>query len=171
MKLRRKDANPKIAELKQLRIFSGLGAKQLTVLAQNLDEVTLPAGEKVMKDGRYNDTFWIILDGEAILTVGGGVHETLGRGDILGLPSMFSGLQSTADVVAGTPLRAFVASHQQFNSLVSDPEVEIRFKAALFDRLRDEVYQLTRGVAKSRATPPPKSPAATPTRKKPTAGR
>jgi CRP-like cAMP-binding protein len=166
MKLHRKDANPKIAELKQLPIFSGLGAKQLTALAQNLDEVTVPAGEKVMKEGRHNDTFWIILDGEANLTVGGNVNETLGRGDILGLPSMFSGLESTADAVAGTRLRVLVASHQQFNSLVSDTEVEIRFKAALFDRLRDEVYQLTQGLAKSA----PRAAAKRPARKKTTAG-
>ena len=39
---------------------------------------------------------------------------------------------------------------QQFNSLVSDPEVEIRFKAAVFDRLRDEVYQLTHQVVRAK---------------------
>lgn len=155
MKLHRRDANPKITELKKLPIFSGLGASQLSGLAQNLDEVKVPAGEKVMSDGRHNDTFWIILEGEATLTVGGNVNEVLGRGDVIGLPSMFTGLESTADVVAKTDVRALVASHRQFSTLVSDREIEIRFKASLFDRLRDEVFQLTRrGTVKPAATKP-----------------
>lgn len=144
MKLRGPAANPKVTELRRLAIFAGLGGRQLTALAQNLDEVTVPAGERVIQAGRHNEAFWILLEGEATLTLGGRIKEKLGRGDIFGLPSMFSGLTATADVVAVTALRVFVASHQQFAGLVSDHEVEIRFKAALFDRLRDEVYQLTR---------------------------
>jgi len=119
-------------------------------MAVNLDEVTVPKGERLLSSGRANDAAWILLDGEAELTVGGSVHEVLKRGDVFGLPSMFTRLDSMADVVAKTPLRALVASHQQFNSLVSDPEVEIRFKAAVFDRLRDEVYQLTHQVVRAK---------------------
>ena len=56
-----------------------------------------------------------------------------------------------ADVVARTPLRALVASHKQFNSLVAEPEVEIRFKAAVFDRFRDEIDKLTEVSRRPRA--------------------
>jgi CRP/FNR family transcriptional regulator, cyclic AMP receptor protein len=141
--------NPKIAELKQLPIFGGLGPAQLRSLASNLDEVTIPKGEKFVTEGRSNDTFFILLDGEAELTIGGRVHETVGPGGVIGLPSMFTRLDATADAVAKTPVRALVASHKQFNSLVANPEIEIRFKAAIFDRLRDEVYQLTHPAAKA----------------------
>jgi CRP-like cAMP-binding protein len=140
--------NPKITELKQLPIFSGLSPALLRSLASNLDEVTIPAGEKFVSKGRSNDTFFILLEGVADLSIGG-VHEVVGPGGVIGLPSMFTRLDSTADAVARTPIRALVASHRQFNSLVSNREVAIRFKAAMFDRLRDEVYQLTRAV------PPP----------------
>ena len=146
----RRPTNPKLAELKRLPIFAGLNASALRTLAANLDEVTVPKGETVMREGRGNDTFWIVLDGEVALTVGGRVHEKLGPGDVFGLPSMFTRKESMADVVARSPVRALVASHGQFNSLVADPEVEIRFKAAMFDRLRDEVFQLTK---RRRATP------------------
>jgi CRP-like cAMP-binding protein len=143
-------ADPKIAELKQLTIFAGLPARLLRRMGVNLDEVTVPEGERILSSGRGNDAAWIILDGEVELTVGG-VKEALKRGDVFGLPSMFTRRDSMADVVAKTPVRALVASHHQFNSLISDPEVEIRFKAAMFDRLRDEVYQLTRRPAKPKA--------------------
>jgi CRP-like cAMP-binding protein len=122
-------------------------------MAVNLDEVTVPKGEKILRAGRSNDAAWILLDGEARLTVGGNVPELLKRGDVFGLPSMSTRRDSMADVVAETPLRALVASHHQFNSLVSDPEVEIRFKAAMFDRLRDEVYQLTHQPTKAQRAP------------------
>ncbi len=140
----RRPTNPKLAELKQLPLFAGLSARALRALAANLDEVTVATGETVMREGRGNDTFWIVLDGQVALTIGGRVHEKLGPGDVFGLPSMFTRRESMADVVASSPVRALVASHGQFNSLVADPEVEIRFKAAMFDRLRDEVYQLTK---------------------------
>jgi CRP-like cAMP-binding protein len=138
--------NPKITELKQLPIFAGLSPALLRALAVNLDEVSIPAGEKFVSKGRSNDTFFIILDGEVDLTVGG-IHEVVSRGGVIGLPSMFTRLDSTADAVARTPVRALVASHRQFNSLVANPEIAIRFKAAMFDRLRDEVYQLVQPAA------------------------
>jgi CRP-like cAMP-binding protein len=144
----RREPNPKVAELKKLALFAGLSSTLLRTLTSNLDEVTIPEGERFMTEGRSNDTFVILLDGEVELTVGGRVHEVLGRGDIIGLPSMFTRLDSTADVIARTPVRALVASHKQFNTLVANPELEIRFKAAMFDRLRDEVYQLTHEKAK-----------------------
>jgi CRP-like cAMP-binding protein len=145
-------SNPKITELKQLRIFGGLTFSLLRTLASNLDEANIPKGERFMSEGRSNDTFFILLDGEVELTVGGKVHEVVNAGGVIGLPSMFTRLDSTADAVAKTPVRALVASHRQFNSLVANPEIEIRFKAAMFDRLRDEVYQLTHTAARSRTT-------------------
>jgi CRP/FNR family transcriptional regulator, cyclic AMP receptor protein len=165
MKMKR-GSNAKLAELKDLKVFAGLGRKQLEALAFNLDEATLSAGERVMFEGRYNDTFWIILEGEVDLTVGGRIHETLGRGDIFGLPSMFTGRTAMADAVAQSEVRALVASHAQFNGLLADPEVEIRFKAAMFDRLRDEVYQLTHTTAPAKPTKSTRPQKATP-RKKP----
>ena len=95
------------------------------------------------------DAHVAVLDGDAELTVGGRAHEVVGPGGIIGLPSMFTRLDSTADAEARKPVRALVASHKQFNSLVANPEIEIRFKAAMFDRLRDEVYQLTHKAAKA----------------------
>ncbi|MDQ6917851.1 MAG: cyclic nucleotide-binding domain-containing protein [Candidatus Dormibacteraeota bacterium] len=147
-----RSVNPKISELKQLEIFGGLSPALLRTLASNLDEVTIPKGEKFVTEGRSNDTFFVILEGQVELTVARRVHEVLKRGDVIGLPSMFTRLDSTADAVAKIKVRALVASHRQFNSLVSNPEIEIRFKAATFDRLRDEVYQLTHSPARARAT-------------------
>jgi CRP-like cAMP-binding protein len=149
--------NPKIAELKQLPVFGGLKPSLLRLLASNLDEVTIPKGEKFVTEGRSNNTFFILLDGEAELTIGGRAHAIAKRGDSIGLPSMFTRLDSTADVVARKPVRALVASHKQFNSLVANPEIEIRFKAAMFDRLRDEVYQLTHRTTKTKVAPKAKA--------------
>ena len=142
--------NPKIAGLKRLPIFAGLSPGQLRSLASNLDEVTIPKGEKFVTEGRSNDTFFILLDGEADLTIGRRVHETVGPGGVIGLPSMFTRLDATADAVARTAVRALVASHKQFNALVANQEIEIRFKAAMFDRLGDEVYQLAHSTTKAR---------------------
>jgi CRP-like cAMP-binding protein len=139
----RREHSGKLHELSTLSVFAGLSGKHLQQVASNLDEASVPAGEVLIHEGRYNDTFWIILEGDVELTVAGRAREVIGRGGIIGLPSMFTGREANAQVVSLTPVRALVASHSQFNSLLGDPEIEIRFKAAVFDRLRDELYQLT----------------------------
>ncbi len=139
--------DPKVLQLKELPIFASLRVKQLSMMAANLDFAVIEERQVMMTAGRHNHAFWIILKGRVELTIGGRVGEQLGPGDLFGLPSMFAGRDSTADVVALTEVEALVASHQQFNVLVADPEIAIRFKAAVFDRLRDEVYQLTRTSA------------------------
>ena len=141
----RRDHSGKLHELSTLEIFAGLTGKQLQFVASNLDEATVHSGEVMIREGRYNDTFWIVLEGDVELTVDGRARELVRRGGIVGLPSMFTGHEANANVVALTDVRALVASHAQFNSLIGDPEIEIRFKAAMFDRLRDEIYQLTHG--------------------------
>ena len=146
-----RESNPKVSELKKLHLFSGLSTQRLRFLAQNLDEVQVPKGERFMTEGHGNDAFWIILDGKVELTVGHRIHEVLERGDVAGLPSMFTRRESTADAEAVTSVRALVASHAQFSTLISDAEIEIRFKAAMFDRLRDEVFQLTHGETPPKA--------------------
>ncbi len=143
----------KLAELRSLPVFSGLSPKRLGQIATSLDEVSIPSGERMLTEGKPNHAFWIILEGEVELTVAGRAHELLRRGDIVGLPSMFTHLESNADVVARTPVKALVASHTQFRELIGDPEVEIRFKATVFDRLRDEVYQLTHRLPEAPAKP------------------
>ena len=155
IRMTRREPNPKVADLKKLPLFAGLSSTILRTLSTNLDEVTIPEGERFMTEGRSNDNFVILLDGEVELIVGGRVHEVLGPGDIIGLPSMFTRLDSTADVSARKPVRALVASHKQFSSLLANRELAIRFKAAMFDRLRDEVYQLTHGQTKSAAKAEP----------------
>src|SRR5579859_106725 len=159
MKIRRRDSNPKVAELRELKVFAGLDRRQLDALASNLDEATLRAGDRFLQAGHYNDTFWIILEGEVELTVGGRVHQNLERGDIVGLPSMFTGMTSMADGLAKSDVRALVASHAQFNALLADPEVEIRFKAGVFERMRDELFQLTAKTPAAKKPPAKKPPA------------
>jgi CRP-like cAMP-binding protein len=145
IRIPRREPSAKLHELSTLQVFAGLSGKHLQQVASNLDEASVPAGEVLIHEGRHNDTFWIILEGEAELTIGGRAREVVSRGGIVGLPSMFTGREANANVVAVTDVSALVASHAQFNALIGDPEIEIRFKAAVFDRLRDELYQLTHG--------------------------
>lgn len=139
----RRNRDAKMAELRSLPVFAGLGRTRLEELARNLDEAHVPAGQTLMQEGHHNDTFWIVLDGAIEVTLAGKAREVVGRGGVVGLPSMFTGRESSATVVSLSDLRALVASHAQFHNFIGDPEVEIRFKAAVFDRLRDEIYQLT----------------------------
>lgn len=64
--------NPKIAWLTSVPLFEHVPRRQLAVIAANLDEVHADAGETLVHENQHNDTFWILLDGEVDLIIGGG---------------------------------------------------------------------------------------------------
>ena len=144
--------DPKIAQLSAVPLFEHVPRRQLAVIAANLDEAHVETGQTLVRENHHNDTFWIVLDGAIEVTLAGKAREVVGRGGVVGLPSMFTGRESSATVVSLSDLRALVASHAQFHNFIGDPEVEIRFKAAVFDRHRDDIYQLTHEPV---SAPPP----------------
>ncbi len=140
---RRPDADQKVAELGRLDLFAGLGSRELRFLATHLDEVRVPAGQALVREGRRNDAFWVILEGEARISPGGGPGRLLSRGGFFGATSMLDGRPAVATVVTSTEVRALVAGSDQFRALEANDRVAMRLMAAALRRLRDdlEVYQ------------------------------
>lgn len=131
--------DPKVEELARVPLFQGVPRRQLALLAANLDEVTVGAGQTLMREGHHNDAFWVLLDGEVDLAMGGVRPHALGPGGFFGATSMLDGHPALATVVTRTPIRALVASSAQFRALEGNETVLLRVMSAALERLREDL--------------------------------
>ena len=128
-------ATPRADALKSVRLFAGLSGAELELLAGSLDEVSLPAGTTLIREGQGNHSFFVLLDGRAEVSVAGQPRRTLGPGGFFGEISVSDGLPATATVVAATPIRAYELSPTQFGVLAANPAVLGCLRAAAAARL------------------------------------
>jgi CRP-like cAMP-binding protein len=133
-------SNPaKLSGLGRSSLFCGLSEKDLSQLAANLDEVTVPAGTVLVSEGRRNTAFWLVLDGTATVSIRGRERRSIGPGGHFGATSMLDGLGASATVVASTPLRALVAGAEQFRALEGNRTVGARMRSESEKRLRSDL--------------------------------
>jgi CRP-like cAMP-binding protein len=127
-----------IAEtLGQLALFADLSPSQLEAIAHSHEEDVFAAGERVLRRGLSGGNFYVILEGEAGVEIGGEVRHTLARGDFFGEISALTGEPPTADVVAVTMLRCLVIPGPQLEGLLLDrPQFMLRLLRIEARRLR-----------------------------------
>jgi len=126
----------KAAALKRSPLFEGLGRKQLAMLTRLTDDLDVPAGSVLCKEGQRGHEFFVIIEGEAEVTRGGTHLATIGSGEFFGEIALLESVVRTATVTATTPLRFFVVSDSAFSRvLATDPSIERSLLRALARRL------------------------------------
>jgi len=131
----------KVKALYRLPVFAGMSRKELEMIARNLDEAKVDAGTTVVHEGRSNRAFWIVIDGELELTLRGKPLERITSTGLVGVPSMLDSRPAWASVTAMTPVRALVASTEQFRALRADDRIALRLWAATGARLRNHIVE------------------------------
>jgi|ERR1035437_368721 CRP-like cAMP-binding protein len=108
----------RLEALQALSLFSHCSRKQLEYLDSRTDQVTIPAGEVLIHEGRLNHTLFLLLDGGVEITRGGEPVAARGPGDFFGEISMVDRGEATSTVTATTDSTFLVMSHQQFRDAV-----------------------------------------------------
>ena len=125
-----------MAALKCSPLFEGLAKRQLALLARLTDDLDVPAGSVLCKEGQRGHEFFVIIEGEAEVTRGGKRLATIGSGEFFGEIALLERVVRTATVTATTPLRFFVVSDSAFRSVLAiDPTMEGRLLRTLARRL------------------------------------
>ena len=133
-------ADHKITALGQVPLFEHLTRKELELIAREGDEVDVPAGKTLIREGRPGDTFYVILKGEAEVAIGGARRRVLGSGDFFGEISMIDRGLGTATVTTLAPSRMFVMSHDQFRAAIKGNDaLMIKLLLAMGQRLRADL--------------------------------
>lgn len=126
----------KTEAIRTVPLFSRLSKSELAQVAGLADEVDIPEGRTLMREGDRGREFIVLLEGEAEVIKGGKQLRTLRAGDFLGEIALVARVPRTATVTAKTDLRALVITDQGFRSLMaSTPQIQSKVLEAFAERL------------------------------------
>jgi CRP/FNR family transcriptional regulator, cyclic AMP receptor protein len=117
-------------------LFAGLSRKELVQLARLADDVEVPAGRVLCKEGDRGREFFVVVEGTVDVAKKGKRLATLGAGDFVGEISLVEPMPRTATVTAKTPVRFFVLTPKDFRQMLDEsPTVERKVLRALARRV------------------------------------
>jgi CRP-like cAMP-binding protein len=124
--------------LRRFNLFADLDRAQLEAIADPDSERSFGAGERVLRRGMSGSGFYVILDGEASVTLGGKELNRLRQGDFFGEISTLLDEPLTADVTAETPVRVLEIPGPRLEAfLLSYPKVMLRMLVTEARRLQE----------------------------------
>ena len=129
--------DPKVDLLASVPLFAGLGHAELEQLAQLVDEIDVPAGHVLMRQGERGDQMFVVVSGEVEIDRDGRAINHQGPGAAVGEMSLLSEGTRTATVRTIGPARLLVLAHREFHSLMdAHPTVRMRILEGLADKIR-----------------------------------
>ena len=129
--------DPKVDLLKSIPLFEGLGERELEQIARLVDEVDVPVGKVLMREGEPGDEMFIVVSGSFTINRHGNVIRECGAGAALGEMALMSEGPRTATVTANEPGRLLVVGHREFHSLLEvAPGISKHLLATLARQIR-----------------------------------
>jgi CRP/FNR family cyclic AMP-dependent transcriptional regulator len=136
--LRAMEKDQKLELLRAVPLFSNCSKASLGQIARLVDEVSLPAGRVLMREGRLGDEFFVIVEGKVRIERGGRRVDIEGPGDFLGEIALVDHRPRTATAICETPCRLLVLGHREFHTLMAQsPAISNAVLKALAERLRN----------------------------------
>jgi CRP-like cAMP-binding protein len=131
----RKSAKERL--LHDVPLFSHCTKRELAALAAEADELEVPAGVELTREGTSGREFVVLVGGAAKVTRNGRVLNRLGAGDFLGEIALLSGGTRTATVTTTEPSVVLVLTDRAFRRVAGRiPSVNARLVEALAERLQ-----------------------------------
>lgn len=129
----------KIEVLRQVPLFAHCSKRELTKVASIADEIDVPEGKPLTREGKRGQEFFLVLEGTAVVRRKGRRIRSLGPGDFLGEIALLTQFPRTATVTATSPVRVLVVTARAFRSLLRDsPGIQRKVLETLAGRLAPE---------------------------------
>lgn len=127
----------KVDALSKAPLFSALSKQELGALAKATEDLEVEEGKVLTREGDLGREFFVIVEGDVLVTRDDSEVRRLGPGDFFGeIALIYENARRTATVTSASPLRFFVLTRQSFRSLLEhQPEIEDKVMAALEERL------------------------------------
>jgi CRP-like cAMP-binding protein len=130
-------SDTKLTTLAALDLFAGCGRADLDRLARLTTLVDRDAGTVLCVEGTVGRQAFVIVEGEALVEIGGRTVAILGRGRLLGEVALLDRGPRTGTVTALTPMTLATMSGPEFAAIIEDiPPVRDAVLRTVSRRLR-----------------------------------
>jgi CRP-like cAMP-binding protein len=112
-------------DLQRVPLFSGLNDRQRRKLARLFRERTVDPGIAIVNEGKMSGvSFFVVAEGEAVVTIAGKEVARLAAGDHFGELALITGRERSATVTARTPMRCLEVRFFDFRAFAHEnPDV------------------------------------------------
>lgn len=130
--------NSKVEMLKRVPLFADCSRRELAEVAGIADELHLPAGRTLIKEGATGREFIIIVDGTVELRRGGRRIAKKDGANFFGEAALLTGARRNATLTTTSPVRALVITDTAFRRLLRESHtIQTKVLTALASRLAD----------------------------------
>jgi CRP/FNR family transcriptional regulator, cyclic AMP receptor protein len=138
MPFRRGSRNAKVELLRGVSLFSACSNRELTRIASLADEIEVPEGRVLIRQGEPGREFFVIIEGKAKVLRRGRRAKTLGPGAGIGELSLLDQGPRSATVTATSDMFLLVLDSRSFSSLITEvPSVASKIFRVMAERLRE----------------------------------
>lgn len=128
---------PSLGWLGEVDLLAGCTKSELARIDRLMTTIDVPSGTVLTEQGAAGSEFFVIVEGSASVWRNGGRLSLLEPGTFFGELALLDREIRMATVIAETPMRLFVLSRVEFNSLITlSPTVAMRIMTEMGARLR-----------------------------------
>jgi CRP-like cAMP-binding protein len=131
--------DPKLELLRSIPLFARLGTRDIERLGQLFEEVDVPAGKVLMRQGQSGGEVFVVASGRVAIERDERLIAERGPGDVIGEIALLSEGPRTATATTTEPSRLFVLGHREFHTLMSENPA---FQLAILDGLARRIRAL-----------------------------
>jgi len=132
----------RVALLRKVALFSGLGPRALGEIADLMEEIVFPAGRYIVRQGQVGTGFYLITAGRARVERGNRTLNALGPGEFFGELSVLDQSPRMAHVIAEEPTTVLALASWDFTRLLErNPKVTLAILKEVARRLRGTTEQ------------------------------
>jgi len=135
--LRLTNQKQRIEALQKVPVLAGLSRAMLGDLAHRTEDVEVPAGAYLTRQGALGTEAYVVLDGSFAVRRHTRTVATRKKGDVFGEMSLIDGMPRGANVVAEKDSHVLVVHKKDFAQLLETPRVAKRVMRTLATRLQD----------------------------------
>lgn len=127
----------KLDLLRRVPLLTGLGRREFEEVGRLVEEIDVPAGKVLMREGDIGREFFVLVAGSVSIERGGTVVRSMGPGDFFGEIALLDEGPRTATATTTAPSKLLVLAHREFHSLMDRyPAIRTCVLEALAKRIR-----------------------------------
>ena len=126
----------KLELLRRTPLLSDLGRKEIEEVGRLVDEIDVPGGKVLMREGDTGREFFVLVNGTVGIERGGKRVRTLEPGAFFGEIALLSEAPRSATATSEGPATLLVLGHREFHSLMDQyPSIRTCVLEALAKRI------------------------------------